>query len=396
MSATTPPSLVLPRDVLRLGSAGLRARPLRALLAALGIAIGIGAMVAVVGVSSSSQAELRHQLASLGTNLLTVTPGKSWDGTTAVLPPSAVPMIARIEGVESAAGVGVLTDVNAYRSPLIDPENSNSLQVAAADLSLRVVIGATLQSGTWLNPATATFPTVVLGATAAARLGVVTPGVQITLGGQQFTVIGILRHAPLAPEVDTMGLIGEPVAARLFGYQRSVTSLFTRATDERVPQVWLLLGRTANPESPDEVQVSRPSDALSAKNAADQAFTRLLVGIGSIALLVGGIGVANTMVISVLERRREIGLRRALGATRGHVRVQFLTEALLLSLIGGSAGVLLGIGVTSAFCAVNSWPVTVPTAVVGGAVAATLAIGGLAGVFPAIRAARVSPTAALS
>jgi putative ABC transport system permease protein len=157
-----------------------------------------------------------------------------------------------------------------------------------------------------------------------------------------------------------------------------------------------VLAATANPEHPNELEVSRPSDALAAKRATDATLDALLLGLGGVALLVGGVGAANTMVISVLERRAEIGLRRALGATRGHIRVQFLAESLLLSALGGAGGVLLGIAVTSVYAVTQQWPAVVPPWATAGGVGVTLVIGGLAGLYPAIRAARLAPTEALA
>ncbi|OJX72904.1 ABC transporter permease [Leifsonia sp. 71-9] len=390
-----PSSRLRARDLLRLATAGLRARPARAVLSALGIAIGIAAMIAVVGISASSQARLNQQLASLGTNLLTATPGNSLFGAPAKLPADTIPKVRMIDGVERVSGTAALK-ANVYRSDVIDAAATGSLVVMAADPDLLDVTGATLRAGRWLDAATGRYPAVVLGATAAQRLGIVSPGSQVWLGGQYFTVIGILDPVPLAPELDTAALVGMPVAAELLGFDGSPTRVYERSTDASVASVRDLLGRTISPQAPDEVTVSRPSDALAAKNAADQAFTGLLVGLGSVALLVGGIGVANTMIISVLERRREIGLRRSLGAARRHIRRQFVAEALLLSALGGVAGSVLGAVVTVAVAAANGWPATVPPAAVGVGIVATLVIGAVAGLYPAIRAARIPPTAALS
>jgi putative ABC transport system permease protein len=174
------------------------------------------------------------------------------------------------------------------------------------------------------------------------------------------------------------------------------TTIFTRTRDDAVAAVRAILAATANPEHPNEVDVSRPSDALAAKDATDTTLNALLLGLGAVALLVGGVGVANTMVISVLERRPEIGLRRALGATRHHIRVQFLTESLLLSTLGGVGGVLLGILATAAYSGYQSWPVVVPAWATIGGVLATVLIGACASVYPAWRAARISPTEALA
>ena len=383
-------------DVLRLGVSGLRSRPTRAILSALGIAIGIAAMIAVVGISTSSQAKLNDQLASLGTNLLRAEANNGLFGDDAKLPESTIGKIAMIEGVESASGYGLLSDVNVYRSSLIDPAATGGLSVSAADLDLLEVTATELAAGVWLNEATSEYPAVVLGAAAADVLGVVSPGTQVWLGGQYFTVIGILEPSALAPELDIGAFIGIPVAKALLHYDGSPTTVYERSAEDAISQVRDLLPATVNPQSPEEVKVSRPSDALAAKYAADQAFTGLLVGLGSIALLVGGIGVANTMIISVLERRREIGLRRSLGATRAHIRRQFLAEALLLSGLGGLLGAGTGIGVTAIFAGINGWPLAVSAAVILVGVLSTLVIGAVAGIYPAVRAARTPPTAALS
>lgn len=389
-------SKLLRSDVLRLGASGLQSRPTRVVLSALGIAIGIAAMIAVVGISTSSQAKLNDQLAALGTNMLTVTPGKSLFGEDAHLPESSVGSIGRLDGVEKVAAVGTVPDVNVYRNRFIDPGQTGGMTVQTADLELLNVVEGALSAGAWLNEATSEYPSVVLGHLAAERLGIVTPGSQIWLGGTYFTVIGILEPIPLAPELGTSALVGEEQAREHLGWEGHPTTVYERSADEDVDAVRALLARAANPQNPEEVDVSRPSDALAAKNAADLAFTGLLVGLGSVALLVGGIGVANTMVISVLERRREIGLRRALGATRGHIRSQFLAEALLLSALGGVAGAGIGYAVIAVFAGANGWPVSVPPLVFVGGVGATMFIGAVAGLYPAIRAAKTPPTAALN
>lgn len=383
-------------DVLRLGASGLRSRPTRAILSALGIAIGIAAMIAVVGISTSSQAKLNDQLAALGTNLLRAEANSGLFGEDAKLPESTIGKIAMIDGVESASGYGLLPDLNVYRSSLIDPAATGGLTVNAADLDLLEVTATDIDTGVWLNEGTSEYPAVVLGASAADVLGVVSSGTQVWLGGQYFTVIGILKPSALAPELDMGAFIGIPVAKELLDYDGSPTTVYERSTEDSINQVRNLLPATVNPQAPEEVKVSRPSDALAAKYAADQAFTGLLVGLGSVALLVGGIGVANTMIISVLERRREIGLRRSLGATRAHIRRQFLAEALLLSGLGGLLGAGIGIGVTAIFASMNGWPVVVSPAVITVGILSTLLIGAVAGIYPAVRAARTPPTAALS
>jgi putative ABC transport system permease protein len=392
------PGRLSPRDVLRLAGYGMRARPLRVVLSALGIAIGIAAMVAVVGTSTSSRAELNRLLDSLGTNLLTVAPGTTLFGGDATLPDQSVAMIGRIGSVQSTTAIGQVVDAKVYRSDKIPAPQSGGIGTYAARTDLLHTVGATVASGTWLNDATARYPAVVLGATTAERLGIgaINRNMQIWLGGRWFTVIGILDPVPLAPELDLGTLIGWQAARRYLGVDPDITTVYTRTDPDAVEAVRGLLARTANPARPNEVDVSRPSDALAAEAAADETFTGLLLGLGAVALLVGGIGVANTMVISVLERRAEIGLRRSLGATREHIRIQFLTESLLLSVLGGGAGILLGTGVTAVYATLQDWPTVVPAWAMAGGITATLIIGAVAGLYPAIRAARVAPTEALA
>ncbi|MER6006840.1 ABC transporter permease [Nonomuraea angiospora] len=386
-----------PRDVIRVGGAGLRARPLRVFLSALGIAIGIAAMLGVVGISASSQEDLNRQLEALGTNLLTVSPGQTLFGEASHLPAESEGMIGQIDPVTAVTATGT-APAKVYRNDHIPEAQTGSVSVTAARLDLIEDVGATVVSGAWLNEATHRYPATVLGAKAADRLGVVQagPDQRVWLGGQWFTVVGVLAPAPLAPELDTAALVGWPVAEERLGFDGYATTIYTRAQEQYVAAVRDVLAATANPETPNEVEVSRPSDVLAAKQATDATLNALLLGLGGVALLVGGVGVANTMVISVLERRAEIGLRRSLGATRGHVRVQFLAESLLLSAIGGVGGVLLGIGVTAAYASLQSWPAIVPVWAMLGGVFATLVIGGIAGFYPAVRAARMSPTEALA
>lgn len=390
-------SRLRPVDALRLGTAGMRARPARALLSALGIAIGIAAMVAVVSLSASSRERLNQQLAALGTNLLTADRAEGAVGReTPPLPISAARRADRIAGVQRAGQVAALDGVAAYRNRFVPPEQSNGLRVLAADQDLLAVVGGRLRpGGRWLNPATARAPAVVLGSVAAERLGIERPGGTLWVDGRVVGVVGVLQPVALAEELDAAVLVGHGTARGWIGSTPRPTRVYVRAEDAAVRRVADLLGPSLQPADAATVQVGRPSDALAAQDAADAAFTGLLLGLGGVALIVGGIGVINTMVISVLERRREIGLRRALGATRGHIRVQFLAEALLLSVAGGLGGVAIGSGVSVAVARANGWIPVVPPLVLIGAVGATTVIGALAGLYPAVRAARTPPTVAL-
>jgi putative ABC transport system permease protein len=398
VSAPLRPARLAPADLIRVGGAGLRARPLRVVLSALGIAIGIAAMVAVVGISTSSRAELNRTLDRLGTNLLTAGPGQSLFGEAASLPAESVAMVGRIGPVRSVTATGAVPGVYVYRNDRIPEGETGSIAVQAARLDLPDTVGLSVGSGTWLNQATEAYPAVVLGSKAAERLGIgrAEGERQVWLGGRWFTVVGVMQPVPLAPELDISALIGWPAAQRYLDFDGHPTTIYTRTTDSQVGAVREVLAATVNPEHPEEVEVSRPSDALAARQATDNAFTGLLLGLGAVALLVGGVGVANTMVISVLERRAEIGLRRSLGATRRQIRWQFIVESQLLSGLGGVGGVLLGIAVTATYAATQGWPTEVPAWAMAGGVAATLMIGGVAGLYPAVRAARLAPTEALA
>ena len=390
------PSTLAPRDVLRVGAVGLRARRLRAALSALGISIGIAAMVAVLAISESSKADLLSSLDRLGTNLLTVSPGQSIFGEEARLPDSARAMTGRIGPVEALSATGTVAAA-VYRSELSPEAETKGISALAVDPSLPATLGATLADGVFLDDASARYPAVVLGSTAARRLGIARAGggVQVVVGSLRFTVVGILDPVTLVPSLDSAVFVGFAAAARYLGDEGDVSSLYVRNDPDDVEDVRSVLARTVNPEQPDEVDVSRPSDAIEARAAAKSAFTSLFLGLGAVALLVGGVGIANVMVISVLERRSEIGLRRSLGATRRHVGLQFLTESLLLSLAGGLGGVALGAAVAAAYASTRGWEIVVPASVLAGGVVAALAVGAVAGLYPALRAARLAPVEAL-
>jgi putative ABC transport system permease protein len=366
----------------------------RAVLSALGIAIGIASMVAVLGLSDSSKSELLATLDRLGTNLITVQAGQGIGRGAGELPETAAAMIARIGPVEETAAV-VNVDANVYRTDLIPSDRTNGLSVQAVDLTLLDTLAGTLAQGRWFDPATAAYPTTVLGAVAAERLGVTDLPARVWLGGQWFTVIGILDTFELSPDLDRAALVGMGAAEDHLDSDVVPSVIHVRSDPDHTDEVMGVLAATANPINPEEIEVSRPTDALEAKEAANDTFTALFLGLGAVALLVGGVGIANVMVISVLERRAEIGLRRALGATKGHVAVQFLGEALLLSVIGGLAGVAIGYGVTAAWSGYRGWDVLVPQIALLGGLGAALIIGTLAGFYPATRAARMSPTEAL-
>lgn len=394
--APTPRSRLHPGDLLRVGAVGLAARRLRAALSALGIAIGIAAMVAVLGISESSRQDLLSSLDRLGTNLLTVQAGTGLGAGDAALPASADDMLARVAPVESVAAT-TSVDATVRRTDLVPEGDTQGLSVRAADPGLLSALAGEVATGEWLDGVRSDLPVVVLGSVAAERLGItgVADGAQVWIGDRWFTVIGILEPLELAADIDRSALVGEGIATTAFGLEESPETVYVRADPESVTSVRDIAPATADPADPDQVEVSRPSDVIEARAEAATAYTELFLGLGAVALLVGGVGIANIMVISVLERRSEIGLRRALGATRRHVSLQFVVEALILSAAGGAAGVAIGAAVTAGYALSRGWSVEVPAVAYLGGFAAALVIGAIAGVYPARRAARLSPTDAL-
>ncbi|MDT4995625.1 MAG: putative transport system permease protein [Actinoplanes sp.] len=386
-------------DLLGLGLMGLRTRPARAMLSALGIAIGIATMIVVTGIPASSHAELRTELTALGTNTLQATQNPNADDSVR-LPESAVSMVRRISPVTAVSAVAN-THTFVRRNDRLDPQDGAGLTVLAGQLDLLPTIGAEVRSGRWLTAATAAFPTVVLGAVAATRLGITDlpsgrPAPEVVIADHAFIVVGILATSRLHPDIDRSVLVGWAAARTQLHFDGHPTVLYIRCEEPQLDAVRGVLAQTISPERPGQVIVSRPSDALAAKRATDSSFSVLFLALAAVALVVGGIGVANTMVVAVLERRSEIGLRRALGATRGQIRGQFLTESVLLAILGGLAGTTLGLLATVGYASWQQWPLVVPAASAIAGVGGAVVIGVLAGVYPCVRAARLTPTQALA
>jgi putative ABC transport system permease protein len=382
-------------DLIRTGLDGLRGRPLRAVLSSLGIAIGVAAMVGLAGIGTVSRAGLIAEIRALGSTLLTASPGRTVTGQEATFPQTAERMVARIPGVTDVSAVGLVEDATVRRTDRINPAETNGLAVRAARADLLETLRGTVRSGTFLNDATGRYPVVVLGAVAAERLGVGRAGAHVHIAGRWFLVVGVLDRLALAPEIDRSALVGWDHAAGL-GFRGHASLLYERSVEGTVESVHEVLARTIDPEHPGQVEISSPARELEAEVAAGDAFDSLLIGVGAVALLAGGVGVANVMVISVLERRREIGLRRALGATRRQIRLQFLTESVVLSTLGAAAGAAAGLAAAAAYALVMGWPLILPFGPVVTGTGAAVVIGAVAGLYPARRAARLAPAEALA
>ena len=396
MTEPVAPSRLRLSEAVRVGLRSLAARKLRSVLSALGIAIGIASLVGVLGLSESSKSALLDQISALGTNLLTIEAGSGFGAGDAALPDGAVERVGRVATVETASAVYSI-DAGVYRNDLVPADLTGGIQAFGTTPALLQTLNGAVAHGSFLTEATRAYPAAVIGSVAAERLGIrnLDQPVLLYIGGQWIEVQGVLEPFALAADLDRAVLIGDAAAESFYDVELAPSRMYVRVAEDYIDETRDVLGATVDPENPEEVEISRPSDLLEAQAAAESSFTGLFLGLGAVALLVGGIGIANVMVIGVVERRGEIGLRRAIGATRAHIRRQFLTEALTLALLGGTAGVLLGVAVTYGYSIVQGWRVIIPSVALIGGLAAALAIGAVAGLYPAIRAARVSPTEAL-
>ncbi|WP_419912089.1 ABC transporter permease [Candidatus Poriferisodalis sp.] len=390
------PSRLRASETARVGLGSLAARRLRSALSALGIAIGIASLVAVLGLSDSSKSALLDQIGALGTNLLTIEAGSGFGAGDAALPETSVATVSRVPTVEATSAVYAV-DAGVYRNDLVPEDLTGGISVYGTDPGLLGALNGDIALGSFLTEATRDHPVAVVGAVAAERLGVrnLDQPVRLYIGDRWVEVAGVLEPFALAANLDRAVLIGDRAAERYYDAELAPATVYVRVDEDHIDATRDVLAATVDPENPEEAEISRPSDLLEARSAAESSFTSLFLGLGAVALLVGGIGVANVMVIGVIERRGEIGLRRAIGATRAHIRRQFFTEALTLATLGGTAGVLLGVAVTYGYSLAQGWRVIIPPVALIGGFAAAVAIGVIAGLYPAIRAARVSPTEAL-
>lgn len=386
-------------DIVELGVHRIRTRPLRAILSALGISIGIATMVAVIGIPASSQQALDDKMESLGTNILKVTSSASSSSAKTLPLPAAAPiMIKEIGPVTQVSAVGEVLQPLLVNDVIPQGAAINT-NVYASDSTLLATVNGSLDQGRFPVAGEPALPEVALGSTAAKRMGISSLDARpqmLWLSGRWVALVGILSPTPLAPEIENSALVSFAFAEKELGYQGNPSMIFLRAPAASIPDVRKVLARTTNPAKPSAADIGNPSDALAARNLAQATFSLLFLGLAGIALIVGGIGVANTMIISVLERRKEIGLRRALGATKAGILSQFFTESLVLCALGGVAGVVLGIASIAFYSLAQGWPIVVPPMSVVLGLVSAMVIGIVTGVYPATRAAKLPPTEALA
>ncbi len=397
-AARVPRSRLSLRDLLRTAWLGLASRPQRTALASLGVAIGIASLTALTGAAASNQAQLLADLDRMGADLAVVAPAPGPEDTPVPLPGTAPETIRRVDGI---ADVGVFEtapeDIHVYRTDLVPEAETNGLRVAVARPDVLRAIEGELASGRWFDDATRGLPVTVLGHTAAERLGGTEPGDRVWIGGQWYGVLGVLGSAGLATDIDTAAILGDHWVRDAFEGTSigDISAVYVRAEPGQLSRVTALLASAASPGSA-FVSVTTLTDLADARTTADDSLRALGVALAGIALLVGAVGIANTMVVTVLERRGEIGLRRSLGARPVHVAAQFLTEAAALALVGGLAGLALGAGAATALALVTGQPVAIPVGTTAASPVLAALVGAAAGLFPALRAARLSPVVALS
>jgi putative ABC transport system permease protein len=386
-------------DAVALGWFGVRLRMARALMSALGISLGIATLVLVTGIPASGQAALNQKLNALGADVLVAQPA-NYQGTSIVtLPNNAAAMVRRIGPVEHASAIANL-NLPVTRTTLSNPNDSAGISALAATPDLLTSVHAHLASGKFLDRTTEGMPVVVLGSSAAQWLGIESVNyshpLRIVVGGVWFAVVGVLAPTPLTPELAQSVFVGWDSARTYLAFSGHPTVVYLRSREAQLDAVSAVLPATLDPALPGLISVTSPSEALAAKRATQSTFAGLFLGLASVALVVGGLGVANTMIVSVLERRREIGLRRALGASRRDIRYQFLAEAIVIALFGGAGGVVLGVLGTIGYALLRHWPIVLPAGAATAGILSAIVVGALAGLYPAARASRISPTTALA
>ncbi len=387
-------------DVLGQAVSGLTSRKLRTALTALGISIGIASLISIQGITEANQADARAEIDALGSDFLYITPGTGITEDAVLLPDAPAMLDTHLTDLEYVAALYPV-DARARRNELIPEAQTGGVTVSAvtsADLDLLEPVNGSVDLGRFHDPTSVEVPSVVLGSLAAERLGIrhLTGHPTINISGTNFSVIGVLdEFETLNTDLNRTAIIGLTVAVELFETADNPGAIYAQVRPEQLDEVRDLIPAQANPFAPGEVAVSRPTEALEIREVIDETFARILQALALIVLAVGGIGIANIMVISVIERRGEIGLRRSLGATRRHIASQFIVESTVLSLLGGVLGVAIGVAIVIGYARYKDFQAIIPWFWLTIGVAAAFALGAIAGLYPAWRASRLDPAEAV-
>lgn len=387
-------------DVVSQAVRGLTSRKLRTALTALGISIGIASLISIQGITEANQADARAEIDALGSDFLFITPGTGVTEEAELLSYAPAMLDTHLSPVEYVAALYPV-DARARRNALIPEVQTGGVTVSAvtaADLDLLEPVNGSVAFGRFHDPTSVEVPAVVLGSLAAERLGIrhLTGHPTINISGADFSVIGVLNEfETLNTDLNRTAIIGLTVATKLFETPDTPGAIYAQVRPELLDDVRELIPAQANPAAPGEVAVSRPTEALEIREVIDETFARILQALAIIVLAVGGIGIANIMVISVIERRGEIGLRRSLGATRKHIASQFIIESTVLSLLGGLLGVAIGVSIVVGYARYKDFEIIIPWFWLSIGVGAAFALGALAGLYPAWRASRLDPAEAV-
>lgn len=383
------------RDLLSIAFGGIRARKVRTLLIMLGPVVGVAAMVGAVGLTESAKGDLKARLAELGTNLITAEAGSSFGRQNPTLPKSAVRRVKAIESVERASAVAEVQGVVTLPSRGGESYYQTfPVPVLASDDKLPEVLEVPVRSGRWLEQSDVANKTraVVLGGGLADEYGVLPGEIRtVTLNGIDYGVVGVLDRVPLEPNLDNAAFITQWAAKHDFDTDGAPTKMYVRTRPGTTEVTSNAIPTAVSLGSSDSVTTKIPSDALEASARADKTLQQTALFAGLLALAVGGLGIANVMSISVIQRSSEIGIRRALGSTRALIALQFLLEALFVGVLGGLVGAVIGVGIVYLVSAIAGWVVVIDYAKMPIWIGLAVFVAAIAGLYPSVKAARMEP-----
>ncbi|MAT37817.1 MAG: hypothetical protein CL420_07250 [Acidimicrobiaceae bacterium] len=384
------------REILNVAISGLTARKVRTLLIMLGPVLGAAGIVAAVGLNESAKGDVRQTLERLGTNLIVASADGSFSaGQAPTLPEDAVERSMNVSTVDRVAGIteiGSLTVLPSQGGK--DFFRTIPIPVLTSDQNLLNVLDAQMLHGRFINGSDESnvFRSAVMGHDLANDYQYL-PGElrTIDVDGETYGVVGVIEKVDLVPKLDTAIIIPKSSAEEDFDVEQKPTTLYVRATEGNVDSTAEALPMAINLGGDEAVTVAVPSDLLEAQGAVDTTLRNILFLMGGLALLVGGVGIANVMSISVIQRSGEIGIRRALGHTKMTIALQFVLEALFVGVLGGIAGVVTGVCVIYLVSSILGWIATlnIPLFLVAGGMALIVSV--IAGLYPAWKAARLEP-----